>query len=672
MFNGNDSRSGRDRCSCPDGGEGGIHNRTETLDGPQHHPRIHSCAEGATQSECAHVASLDAAGSRACTGGTISLAQTYTPLPSPTSSETAIVEEEIKRRKRRRRRRWRRRGSLRDWMTNFQKWLYTILRPWRARQTERIVDHEVEEHALLAKDGKQRPDAVACGPVATGPSMNFTQPPRYASLAEELAAVTVREDQRWFSEASPSLRGTLHLMFWVVLVLVGGGMQILMLNFWIDAYPANSPPGNYTTLLVSSVSFAAFFDIVLLGHWIVDRPSFQFLWCRDGLQLLFLVGTADTMASVLSIYTASRTSVLLQVLFSSTVPLFTAVFQKWILHDQRSYGTWAVFFSFTLITTGVLLGFALQLMSAERPLTDHEDGFQRAGGQRSFVWNLLYFCSVLPTVLQNVWQTEYMLFYTRDPLLEMYVLQRHDAEVTPVATQMSPSIGCAYGTFYGATERSGAIDPGDSGTTGFITAAAAPAEPRRVVYDAIHPGDDITVKLVLLAVDTTIQAVQAFLLLPFDPLWGGGPRTIPESWANLQAGVQCLLNCPRNMLFGGLYCLGFVFTYLGSVYLDERSVTLCAIVRQLSSPCTALLLILFPVLNVTGEGAPWYMSLAATALLTTGALLYTYWDTQTLNEKERYEEERKILRLRPRVVRMATVDRCRDGSGGSPPVGLQH
>lgn len=138
----------------------------------------------------------------------------------------------------------------------------------------------------------------------------------------------------------------------------------------------------------------------------------------------------------------------------------------------------------------------------------------------------------------------------------------------------------------------------------------------------------------MLAIETTLLALCTLLLLPIDTLpWFGGSNSLHEAWDNLYRQTHHLLVHPITLIFCLLYCLGFVFTYLGAAYLDQINVTLCALVIQLASPCTALVLLLFPFLNVTGDYTPWQWSLFAIVLMSIGALAYVLWDQKTSEQK---------------------------------------
>lgn len=138
----------------------------------------------------------------------------------------------------------------------------------------------------------------------------------------------------------------------------------------------------------------------------------------------------------------------------------------------------------------------------------------------------------------------------------------------------------------------------------------------------------------MLAADTTLQSCFALLLLPMDALpWFGGSSSVDEAWVNLGKGLSCLLHCKHNFVYCCLYSLGFVWVYIGAAYLNQYSVTLCSMVSQLAAPITALVLIVFPSWNVTGDVAPWYANVLAIVMLVAGTMIYVKWDTATADLK---------------------------------------
>lgn len=183
------------------------------------------------------------------------------------------------------------------------------------------------------------------------------------------------------------------------------------------------------------------------------------------------------------------------------------------------------------------------------------------------------------------------------------------------------------------------------------TAAAAPPLPTQTMFTVrYNQGEDTVVKLVMLAGETTIQMCFTLSLLPADalPRWGNS-ATVSATWGNFVEGIRCVFTIRENFLYCFLYTLGFVFTYVGCAYLNHYSAALCSIVSQLSSPVTALMLVIVPSWNVQVDGdSPWYYSVIAIVFLSVAALLYVMWEEMTDDEKVHAEYELKMRELHVR------------------------
>lgn len=504
---------------------------------------------------------------------------------------------------------------------------------------------------------------------------------------------------------STSILQFLWVVFLMLMLVVGNAFQVIFLNFWIHQFPtkasdsstaaggdsssggeerAEALPSSYTTFVISAVVFPAVFIILFIFYAIWRRPNLGFVREGAGWQLLIGIGTMDALNSALAIYAAAHTPEVLQALFLSLVPIYSAVFTKWLLKDPRDYANPYVAVSFALIAAGVGLASLFSYVTAH-----HHDpssgsgngGIGALGGTRAYlielfsggapasaaavdkrIWCLIFFFSVPPTVLMNVWQTMYMIRYTTNDALTAY-LSEHAGDAEERTTLEGASIDAEHGDGVDAeSEAAGqhtrllASTAGAATAPSPATAAAAPqhqstrsssvssgatsASVRRQHLlhvrhtDLVLHGEDTSVKLVMLAADTAIQALLAFVLLPMDALpFFGGSDSISDAIKNLDEGMDCVLHCPRNLRYCLLYSTGFVLVYIAAAYLNRYSVTLCSMVSQLSGPITALLLIAFPKLNVSGDESAWYVSVFAILMLSCGTVIYVYWDEMTVEEK---------------------------------------
>lgn len=565
------------------------------------------------------------------------------------------------------------------------------------------------------------------------------------------------------------VRTTSLLQFlWVVLLmlmlLVGNACQVIFLNFWIHQFPkkadkptcrsttgssqsgsggnsdgperAEALESSYTTFIISATIFSSFFVILLTAYWFWRRTNLKFVREWAGWRLLLGIGAMDTLNSGMAIYAAAHTPEVLQALFVSLVPIYSAFFTKWLLKDPRSYGNVYVTISFALIMAGVGLASLFSYVATHQHSADsgasssgaagvqHKPAFlfnflESDGGSAVArdrrLWCFIFFLSVPPTVLMNVWQTMYMIRYTESDELTSYLAEHEgEAENSILRTSVTSTgeirtevvedgadvthrerqAGDLHGQLAAAAAAGAAAPHGEAGD-GAAASAGAPLlasdgnSPRssgagsddvatsvehrhrlHVPASALHlHGEDTTVKLVMLAADTTIQALMAFVLMPLDAMpWFGGSDSIQEVWQNLDDGVDCVLHCPRNLRYCLLYSMGFVLVYIAAAYLNRYSVTLCSMVSQLSGPITALVLIAFPSLNMTGDAAPWYVSVFAVVLLSFGTVIYVYWDEMTGEEKARGEMQLKWEMMEEQARRHQPVDDGGDSApGGSGP-----
>ncbi|CAG9567291.1 hypothetical protein LMJF_03_0650 [Leishmania major strain Friedlin] len=519
---------------------------------------------------------------------------------------------------------------------------------------------------------------------------------------------------------STSLLQFLWVVLLVVMLLVGNAFQVIFLNFWIHQFPTKLNPqiapassssassgsgtdsssgrhaealaSSYTTFVISAVLFPAFFVVLLITYALWRRPNLRFTREWAGWRLLFGIGAMDALNSALAIYAAANTPEVLQALFVSLVPIYSAIFTKWLLKDPRDYANPYVVVSFVLIATGVALASLFNQVVTHHHHTEDRSGSGHAGVKELLVavfsdgsssslspvaldrrlWCFIFFLSVPPTVLMNVWQTMYMIRYTSNDQLMAYLAEHADeAECGESSNDVAAGApGQSTPLLDSARDSHGDAHHCPSPAAGEAV-ERVPLQPsvvsvsRSLPHGWVHQqhiphsehllhGEDASVKLVMLTSDTAIQAILAVVLMPMDALpWFGGSHSIREVVQNLDEGIDCVLHCPRNMRYCILYSTGFVLVYIASAYLNRYSVTLCSMVSQLSGPITALVLIAFPTLNMTDDASPWYVSVFAIFLLSCGTVLYVYWDEMTVEEKAVGEMQLKWAMMQEQSPRHA-------------------
>ncbi|ORC93354.1 uncharacterized protein TM35_000012310 [Trypanosoma theileri] len=432
---------------------------------------------------------------------------------------------------------------------------------------------------------------------------------------------------------TPPLR-ILWIIILILLVTSGNAMQIIGLNFWLRYFPKDGVPGNFTTLAASALLFGVFFLILLIVYIIVMRPSLSFARCARGWWLIFLIALMDAVNSSMAIYAASYTPEVLQALFTTLVPVYAAGFTKLILEDPRNYCNGWIFTSFFLIISGVVVASAYHFAC----------GFNDDSGNKAW-WSVIFFLSVPPTVLMNIWQSLYMIEFTYDPLLEeTHLLHQNVTSLTLESYLSDDGRESVYSNRKDNSIESSVTTPQKVDTTSNDkNSEDIHEEPEEHYNNMIPPteGNDTIVKLVMLAGETNLQFILIMMTLPMDALpWWGGSSSVSAAWENFSEGIWCLFNCDKNFLFCMIYTTGFVFTYIGSAYLNHYSVTLCSMIGQLSSPLTALLLIIVPKWDLEKGYTPWYLSLLAAILLCFGSLVYALWEEKT--DEEKLYGERKL------------------------------
>ena len=414
------------------------------------------------------------------------------------------------------------------------------------------------------------------------------------------------------------LKQKLIIAFLVILVIAGNAMNIIGLNFWLRHFNGKKA-GVFTTLIVSGLIFTLFFFVMLVIYIVKTRPPLRWALGRRALWVLFWIGFWDGTNSWLTIYATRMTPEILQAMFLSMAPVFTLLMTKVFLKDHRSYCNAWIFASFGLMLLSTVVASLPDFLNTHEITTNKK------------LWSLVFFIAVPQMAMYNVYQARYMRDFTREGSGATM-----ESEASPLvapakritSSDVTPTKG---GDMYGTTsvqERGRSVSPMDQSPAG------SPFKSKSQAYiDALPGADDTTVKLVMLFGDTFIQLVVCLALLPADALpWFGSSATVHDAWSNLVLGFECLFTCKWNFLFCLVYSMGYVFTYVGCAYLNHYSATLSAMVTQLSSPMTAVILIVFPMLNANPGTAPWYLSVIAVILMLVGTVVYCVWEEMTAGD----------------------------------------
>ena len=163
--------------------------------------------------------------------------------------------------------------------------------------------------------------------------------------------------------------------------------------------------------------------------------------------------------------------------------------------------------------------------------------------------------------------------------------------------------------------------------------------------DAKSPkGDDTTVKFFMLFGDTFFQLIFCAMCLPGEAIpWFGNASSVKEAWNLFAVGVEDVFTWGNNLAYCTLYCSGFVAMYVGSAYLNDYSAALCSMIGQLTSPTSALVLIIIPSWNANKDNTPWYYSFGGVVFLITGTVIWAIWEELSRHEEEQRQVEKLPL-----------------------------
>ena len=115
--------------------------------------------------------------------------------------------------------------------------------------------------------------------------------------------------------------------------------------------------------------------------------------------------------------------------------------------------------------------------------------------------------------------------------------------------------------------------------------------------------------------------------------WFGSSANLSSLGSTLVEGWKCTVGiapgCSDSWIYFALFNFTFVLSTVGNTFLNYYSPAMTSMISQLSSPVTALTLIIIPAWNVTGKKINIPESLVAVVLITIGSLCYTVWEEST-------------------------------------------
>lgn len=370
----------------------------------------------------------------------------------------------------------------------------------------------------------------------------------------------------------------------VMMVISGYAGQLLVMNLWLNNMGTISPNEAPITLLTSTaVSTTLFFGGALVFRVIVmwKTISFRFLLCKKGIFLSIALGFTNAIGGILMVYAAPNTLEIMQTLLICTQVFWTLAAAKLFLGDERSLLNALVIASFLCVAGGIVLGASPSFTQSDAA---------SSSPPKSKWWTLIYFVSVIPAALFNVFASMFMREFTEEP-------QAASVEDGSPLLLNSPA---------------GNIDD-----------------------NAKHArADDTTVKLTMLVALSFGLVFWAFALLPLNAApWFGPSKNFGETQQALKDGWSCVFQgthgCAHTYIYFILFNVSYFLFFFGSSYLNHFSAALNSMVSQLATPIAAIVLMIAPSLNVDAEAVSVGASVGAVILMIVGSVLFTLWEHGT-------------------------------------------
>lgn len=148
----------------------------------------------------------------------------------------------------------------------------------------------------------------------------------------------------------------------------------------------------------------------------------------------------------------------------------------------------------------------------------------------------------------------------------------------------------------------------------------------RFLHEFCNHCSPFTRKMVMLAVETTVQLILTLCYFPvdFSPFLGTC-NSAKESWDNLVASVHCIGDCPKNFSYMVIYVLGFWIRHVVFAYLNTYSPSVAAVMSMLTQPINTFLLLSIPSWNVYGSKKDWRFTLGCFLCLLFAMIAFIVW-----------------------------------------------
>ena len=339
------------------------------------------------------------------------------------------------------------------------------------------------------------------------------------------------------------------------------------MNFWIHHFKQNPlAHSNFVSIWVPALLWCIFYLVPSTIYRCCVLPrgeDWSFVFSRKSLGLLCVIGLADSLGGLTSLYSAKWTPIFLQPMLGSTVPIWTFLLTKVFYKERARPFTVYPAVAFLLVAVGILTSAYRQFEHIElNHLTSR------------ICWSLIFLVGI---VIQPVYGV----------LQGRYVHEYKDQSSSIASTRMIVLVG-----------------------------------------------------------DTSWQLLFTTLYFPLDavPWFGSAPYSIDASWTGFTQALDCILQCEYNAIYMLMYVGGFYVSHIIGVVMNHYSPTLYAVVQLVSIPMNALLIVVFPVLRVSGVSGEWYLDFICLLCVILSCALFVVWE-ESIRYMDSMQREAALLPL---------------------------
>ncbi|CBH17526.1 hypothetical protein, conserved [Trypanosoma brucei gambiense DAL972] len=393
----------------------------------------------------------------------------------------------------------------------------------------------------------------------------------------------------------------------VLAIIVGNTILLLSVNFWLDLMVKESTEG-FTPIAVQVI--VCLFLVLCFGVLIIVyiavygiKPLVRAL-CdtnRVGsplyrMLLIFSSGATNGLSSALAIYAMTYTPEFMQAVLLSVIPFFAQIWTYALVREERDrcYSSMTLIGSLVLCIAGVLLASLSSFFTTDMSTKKAPWG-----------WAFVYFLSC---IVFGLWCVVQRLYFDAI-MIKGTKPQEGERELHQPLSHQHPEITNS-GRYEGRDGQRLPAEAAAAGVDGVTqsneieeVASSENAENPMLNREwAKQDENDLAAKALVLFLGIIFQAMVSFAFVPIDAIPGfGNSKDMKESWKNFSATFDFVFASWFNLRFGLLYTLGFLMSFIGCAYLNERSPPLASVVLQLAGPITSLVLIIIPEWDVFGE-----------------------------------------------------------------------